>query len=134
MKNPSLVLLPILLFLSCGVFENEQVFDPNPECELDFFTVTEEPPSLIGGTVNFWESVKYPDEAIGSGKEGRVTVQFLITETGEVTCVSVIRGLGRIFDQTAVNGVKKIRFEPGRNNGVPVVVQYSLPVVFRSPT
>lgn len=119
--------------LSCDLFENEQVFDPNPKCGLDFFTVVEEPPVLIGGTVAFWESVRYPDEAKSSGVRGRVTIQFLITETGNVTCVSVIRGLGRIFDQTAVNAVKKVRFEPGRQNGIPVVVQYSLPVVFRLP-
>ena len=106
--------ISIILFLSsCNTFENEQIFDPNPVCELDFLRVAEVTPKLIGGLVNFLQTVKYPDEAKGSGVEGRVTVQFLILETGEVTCVTVIRGIGRIFDQTAVNAVKKVRFEPG---------------------
>lgn len=131
MKQILIILFFTILVSSCEFFDNEQEYDPNPKCELDYYSVVEEPPVLIGGTVAFWESVKYPDEAKGSGVEGRVTVQFLITETGEVTRATVIRGLGRIFDQTAVNAVNKVRFEPGRQNNVPVVVQYSLPVGFR---
>lgn len=131
MRSGICIAVCILLVSSCDLFDNEQAFDPNPKCELEFFTVVEDPPILIGGTVEFWQSIKYPDEARGSGVEGRVTVQFLITETGEVTCATVIRGLGRVFDQAALNAVKKIKFEPGRHNGIPVVVQYSLPIFFR---
>jgi len=89
-----LIVLVISQSTSCDLFVNEQAFEPNPVCEIEFYRVSEQPPELIGGLVNFLQSIKYPDEAKGSGVEGRVTVQFLILEDGTTTCLSVARGIG----------------------------------------
>ncbi|MEQ9265522.1 MAG: energy transducer TonB [Balneolaceae bacterium] len=134
MKRVSLILLSIFLIQSCDVFENEQEQEleiPDPRCEESFFVVVEQMPQLIGGLADLQKSVIYPEEAVRRGIEGRVTVQFLVTETGNVICPNVIRGIGGGCDEAALNAVSNAKFEPGMQRGEPVRVQYSLPIVFR---
>ena len=61
-------------------------------------------------------------------------VQFLVLENGTTTCIRVVQGIGRIFDQTSVNATKKVQFEPDRYNASPVVVQYAVPSYFKDPS
>lgn len=75
--------------------------------------------------------VKYPEMARRAGIEGRVTVQFIVNERGEVENPRVIRGIGGGCDEAALEAVKQAKFSPGMQRGRPVRVQYSLPIVFR---
>ena len=88
-------------------------------------------PVLIGGMGNLQKQVKYPETARQAGIEGRVIVQFIVSETGSVINPKVIRGIGGGCDEAAIEAVKKVTFEPGSQRGVPVPVQFSLPIVFR---
>jgi TonB family protein len=99
--------------------------------EDDFFVVVEQMPQLVGGLQKLQSQVKYPQEAKRMGIEGRVTVQFIVNEKGEATNPRVIRGIGGGCDEEALRIVKTARFKPGMQRGVPVRVQYSLPIVFR---
>ena len=63
--------------------------------------------------------------------EGRVTIQFIVNEQGEVENPRVIRGIGGGCDEEALKAVMTARFKPGMQRGRPVRVQYSLPIVFR---
>ncbi len=64
---------------------------------------------------------------------GRVTVQFVVTKTGQVGKVKVMRSLAPAFDQEAIRVVKSLpKFQPGRQNGKAVDVWYTLPVKFSS--
>ena len=66
-----------------------------------------------------------------AGIEGRVTVQFIVNERGQVENPRVIRGIGGGCDEVALEAVSKAKFVPGLQRGRPVRVQYSLPIVFR---
>lgn len=101
------------------------------EEEEDFFVVVEDMPQLKGGLAGLQQCVEYPDRARRAGIEGRVTVQFIVNENGQVEEPTVIRGIGGGADEEAVRCVREAEFEPGRQRGNPVRVQYSLPVVFR---
>ena len=115
-----------IVFLSCGVFENEQEV-----CEEGtYLTVVEEPPVLIGGLSELYKKVVYPPHAKARGIQGRVVVQFIVNEEGKVICPSVVRGIGGGCDEAAVKAVLQSEFTPGIQNGEPVRVQYSLPVSF----
>jgi len=105
--------------------------DDLEEPEDDFFVVVEQMPQLIGGLKDIQEKVRYPQEARRMGIEGRVTVQFIVNEKGEPTNPRVIRGIGGGCDEEALRLIKLARFKPGLQRGVPVRVQYSLPIVFR---
>ncbi len=135
--NPILksrTLIPFFLFLlvaSCDLFLNEQELDNNISCERDFFVVVDQPPVLIGGIASLQEHIKYPSGALDTGIEGRVVVQFLVTEIGDTVCHEVVRSMGKAFDIAAINAVKEARFEPGYQNQEAVIVQYALPITFR---
>ncbi|NBB72705.1 MAG: TonB family protein [Bacteroidetes bacterium] len=98
--------------------------------EPEVFIVVEERPKLIGGLSALQEAVEYPEFAKKAGIEGAVFVQFIVDERGQVTNVQVTRGVHKLLDEAAVEAVRKMRFEPGKQRGKPVKVQMSLPVRF----
>lgn len=104
--------------------------DDEEEAE-DFFVAVEHMPRLKGGLAKLQGCVEYPEMARKAGIEGRVVVQFIVNEEGKVEEPHIIRGIGGGTDEEALRCVKQAEFEPGRQRGEPVRVQYSLPVVFK---
>lgn len=98
--------------------------------EDDFFIIVEQMPVLIGGMEALQREIRYPDHALRAGVQGRVHVQFIVNERGEVENPRVIRGIGGGCDEEALRVVNKMKFHPGVQRGRPVRVQYNLPVVF----
>jgi protein TonB len=99
--------------------------------EPEIFLVVEEDPELIGGLEGLQRSIRYPEIARKAGIEGRVFVQFVVDEKGNVIDPVVTRGIGGGCDEAALDAVRKAKFKPGKQRGRPVKVQYSLPVTFR---
>lgn len=97
----------------------------------DFFVVVEEMPELIGGLASVQSKIEYPEMARRAGIEGKVYIQFIVNENGDVENPRVIRGIGGGADEAALDAVRDAKFKPGVQRGRPVKVQYSLPVVFR---
>lgn len=100
----------------------------------EVFVVVERMPELIGGLEGLQRNIVYPEIARLAGIEGRVTVQFIIDERGNVVNPVVVRGIGGGCDEAAIEAVKKARFTPGMQRGRPVKVSYTLPVTFRLNT
>ncbi len=105
--------------------------DNQEEEEEDFFVVVEQMPKLKGGLAKLQGCVNYPEMARKAGIEGRVIVQFIVNEKGNVEEPKVVRGIGGGADKEALRCVKQSNFQPGMQRGNPVRVQYSLPVVFK---
>ncbi len=101
------------------------------EPEEDFFVVVEEMPELIGGLGELQRQIRYPEMARRAGIEGRVYIQFIVNERGDVENPQVIRGIGGGADEEALRVVSQAQFRPGMQRGRPVRVQYSLPIFFR---
>ena len=97
----------------------------------DFFVVVEEMPELIGGLASLQQKIRYPELARRAGIEGRVYVQFVVDENGNVVDPKIIRGIGGGADEEALRVVSQAKFNPGIQRGQPVRVQYSLPISFR---
>jgi periplasmic protein TonB len=106
--------------------EEEEAID-----EHEIFTVVEEMPILLGGATAIYEYLRYPEIARRAGIEGRVVVQFVIDQEGNVMDAVVVRGIGGGCDEAALEAVSHLKFTPGRQRGRPVKVRYSLPIVFR---
>ena len=104
---------------------------PADDDDEDFFIVVEQMPEPIGGIAAVQKLVKYPEMARRAGIEGRVTIQFVVSETGEIENPVVMRGIGGGCDEAALEAVKKAKFTPGMQRGRPVRVQFSLPIYFR---
>ncbi len=115
---------------------NEPLDMPPPpeeeeEEEEDFFVAVEQMPELIGGLAELQQKINYPERAKRAGIEGRVIIQFIVTENGNVEDPKVVRGIGGGADEEALRVVKQAQFKPGQQRGEPVRVQYSLPIIFR---
>jgi protein TonB len=71
----------------------------------------------------------YPRSARRRGREGVVTVEILVSDSGEVSGVEVIAGSGyKDLDSAAVSAVRTAHFSPAIENGVRV--QGSLRLTF----
>lgn len=97
----------------------------------EVFMVVEDQPELVGGIKALHEDISYPERAREAGIEGRVIVQFVVDENGNVTNPTVTRGVHELLNEAAIEAVKVQTFKPGKQRGEPVKVQMSLPVTFR---
>ena len=76
---------------------------------------------------------RYPESARRRGIEGTVLLKMRITAQGRVEDVQVVRSAGYPdLDESAIEAVRRWRFEPARRNGEPVAEEaVLLPVVFQ---
>jgi len=100
-----------------------------------FFIVEEMPTFQGGGSEKFREwisqNLQYPPIAAENGISGRVFVQFAVNAKGEITDVVVVRGVDPALDKEAIRVVKSSpKWEPGKQRGRPVKVQFTFPIVF----
>ncbi|MBQ7269707.1 MAG: TonB family protein [Bacteroidales bacterium] len=73
----------------------------------------------------------YPAEAVRQGIHGRVLVDFLIDEKGNVKDAHVLKGVHPLLDEEAVKVVgASPRWKPGKVRGKPVISEVSLYVEF----
>ena len=118
--------------------EASQVSEEKKE-ETPFHRVAQAP-TFNGGDANEFSkwvnaNLRYPEEARQSKVQGRVTLQFTVTETGKVADVKVLRGVNEALDKEAVRVVSESPvWAPGKDeNGETVAVTYTFPVIFRLP-
>ena len=99
------------------------------------FTVVEQQPEFkggMGGLITYLqENLKYPERAQKANVSGRVFVNFIVSTTGEVFDVKVLKGFGFGADEEAVRVVQNMpRWEPARQSGKVVNVRFNLPINF----
>ncbi|MBQ9466511.1 MAG: energy transducer TonB [Muribaculaceae bacterium] len=100
------------------------------------FTSVEQNPEFPGGQAALLKylnsHIQYPPQAAENGKEGKVVVQFVVEKDGHVGEVKVVRSVDKDLDREAVRVCKSLpKFTPGRQNGQPVRVWFTLPVTFK---
>ena len=78
------------------------------------------------------QNMVYPVTAQENGVQGRVTVSFVVETDGSITDVEVARSVDPFLDREAMRIVKAMpKWTPGKKDGKPVRVKYTVPVVFR---
>lgn len=111
------------------------VEEKKPEKE-EVFRAVEQMPQFPGGDAELMkflrDNIVYPAMAQENNVQGKVIVQFVVTKTGDIGEVKVVKSVDRDLDNEAVRLVKKLpKFIPGRMNGQAVNVWYTLPVQFK---
>ncbi len=101
------------------------------EVEPVFFVAVEQMPEPIGGISAIQKKIVYPEIAKRAGVQGRVYVKAYVDESGKVTKVELIRGIGAGCDEAAMEAVNSVMFSPGKQRGKPVKVQVTVPVLFK---
>ena len=108
---------------------------PEPVKE-EVFRAVEQMPRFPGGEQALMKylstHINYPTMAMENNVQGRVVVQFVVTKTGKIGEVKVVRSVDRDLDKEAVRVCKTLPdFIPGKMNGQAVNVWYTLPVSFK---
>ena len=99
------------------------------------YDVTETMPQFPGGQGVMMKylaaNIKYPASAVKAKKQGRVIVSFVIQKDGSVTNARIVRSVDPELDAEALRIVKAMpNWTPGTQDGKPVNVRYTIPVVF----
>ena len=121
-------------------FKNEVVVeDKQPVVKAEpekVFQSVEQMPQFPGGDaalMKFLSShINYPPMAAENNVQGKVILQFVVEKDGKVGEVKLARSVDKDLDKEAIRVVKLLpKFTPGRQNGQPVRVWYTLPVQFK---
>lgn len=86
--------------------------------------------SLVPPAVLEFVQAPYPSQAQELGLEGTVGLSIVITTAGEVAEASVVEGLGRGFDEAALEAVRRFRFSPAMRGGEAFSVRIRYDYVF----
>lgn len=119
------------------IVKEEVIAAPKVEEEQPMnIAMVEQKPEFNGGEAAMYkwlsENIVYPSAASEEGVQGRVVVEFVVGKDGSITNVRVLRPRHPALDKEAVRVVKAMpKWIPGRNNGQPVKVTYTLPVTFK---
>lgn len=114
----------------------EEVVEPEP-APTEIFKVVEQQPEFNGGVAALLkylaENIKYPAIARENNIEGKVIVQFVVDEKGDVSQAKVVRGIGGGCDKEALRVVETMSgmWKPGKQRGRAVKVWFTLPVNFQ---
>ena len=80
----------------------------------------------------FADNIKYPEIAKRAGVQGRVILGFVVAKDGSITNISVLKGIGAGCDEEAERVLALMgKWSPGRQNGNPVRVAISIPILFK---
>ena len=99
------------------------------------YTYVEQMPEFPGGETEMLKylakNIRYPAAAQRAGVEGLVVLSFVVSRTGEISEIQVVKNLGAGTDEEAMRVVKTMpKWTPGKQNGRAVPVRYTLPVRF----
>ncbi|MFK7848778.1 MAG: energy transducer TonB [Rhodothermales bacterium] len=117
--------------------ETAQVIEGPPAVKADErdeslpFLLVEEMPELLGGLAALLKEIRYPEMAKKAGVEGKVFVQFVVDKNGIVLNPQVVRSIGAGCDEEALRALAKMKFNPGKQRGMPVAVRMTIPTVFK---
>jgi len=109
--------------------------DPVAPVDPEPYSLVKEMPSFPGGNEALlryiMEHVNYPPDAAANGIQGTVLLRFVVSATGDVTRVEVTRSANPLLDEEARRVISGLpRWKPGKQDGNPVPVWFSVPVIF----
>lgn len=81
---------------------------------------------------NVLKNVKYPEMARQTGIQGKVYVQFIVSNEGEITNVTIMRSVHPDLDSEAIRAVKTLpKMIPGKQLDKAVNVRFTIPIDFK---
>lgn len=119
------------------IIQEQVIAAPKVEDEQSVsIAMVEQKPEFPGGEAAMYkwlgDNIVYPSAASEEGVQGRVVVEFVVGKDGSISNVKVVRPRHPALDKEALRVVKAMpKWLPGRNNGQPVKVTYTLPVNFK---
>jgi protein TonB len=130
-------LLLSVLFLSLAAQAQSVENADSVAVEKTVYQVVEEQPSFPGGMRAMMkylaDNIKYPRISRDNKSQGRAIVRFTVNVDGAISDAEVVRSTGDIYlDKEAIRVVEAMpKWVPGKENGKPVRMKYTMPINFR---
>lgn len=134
-------LIPIFILLYCFVLQSCSNSDSEDYEFIPFFAISEKPKVVgfeeypFGVAVNYAiaENLVYPENAKEQSIEGKVFTQFDIDVDGYPIELRIVKDTSEgVLGNSALEAVRKIRFEPSFQNGNRVgLSNVTVPITFR---
>jgi len=122
-----------LVISSCASGEGEAEAPQDDNMDTTSEVVSAEFPGGAAAVMNFISgAVTYPESAKADGVEGKVFVEFTISESGAVTNAHVLESLHPALDSAAVAAAMAMpAWSPATKEGKAIATTITLPVLFR---
>lgn len=79
-----------------------------------------------------YRNLKYPRQARKMDIQGKAQVRFIVDVDGSIIDIKMLNGVSKDITDEVLSLINKMpKWEPGRRNGEPVPVQYTLPIDFK---
>ena len=131
----ALAVVPVIA-LALLAFANPKTETAPVSGDNKVYETVEQMPEYPGGVVEMTKflqrNIQYPANAAKNEVEGRVILQFVVEKDGQIGDVKVVRSVDPELDAEAMRVVKSMpNFIPGRQDGKPVAVLYTIPISFK---
>ena len=145
-RMKALFMLPVafavVAVISCTSPKDKKVENTTSEVAVasneqdEILPVADELPMFPGGMqemIKFLQQeIKYPEEAMEKKIQGRVVVQFVVNKDGSICNDTVVRSIDPLLDAEAVRVIHSMpNWEPGKQDGQPVRVRFTMPISFK---
>ena len=114
----------------------KEVITQAPVEEEKPYVAVEQMPQFPGGDTELLsfiaKNLHYPTIAQENGVQGKVYIRFVVSKSGTVQGVTVLKSLDPYCDKEAIRVIKMLpKWIPGRQNGINVPVYYTVPITFK---
>ena len=139
MRHPFTSLLLLLLPLLAGCASKSEKGTASPLHGGEVIEKSEEPsyPDFIGNAESatydrdeLARNTIYPEAALEDELEGTVVISVFLDKNGEIQEARVIESENMIFNQAAVEAVRKTTFTPAKQNGIPIPFRLNVKIRF----
>mgnify|MGYP006284082343 CR=1 FL=1 len=106
------------------------------EEEQQTFMIVEDMPEFKGAGIDAFrnyvqKTAEYPTLAQENGIEGTVYARFIVDADGKIKEIQIVRGVDPSLNEEVKRVISNApKWEPGKQRGQPVRVQFTIPVVF----
>jgi protein TonB len=103
---------------------------PPSDDESPIFIAYDEAPEMIGGLAALKRAIEYPELARKAGQEGKVFLEIVVDEKGNVIDARMLKGPA-IFEEAAIKAIFKMKFRPAKQRDRSVKVRIAQVIEFR---
>lgn len=137
MKPTLITIALILVFAAAKAQTTDTAHKTNTDTAKKWIPVDVEPVPP-GGVMGFYQyiqkNLKYPKVARENNVQGKVRVAFVVEKDGSLSNIKVTESLTPETDAEAIRLIQNCpKWTPGMSRGMPVRVQYSVPIKFELP-
>ena len=107
--------------------------DKNVYLKADEMPVYNEQGDISDFRNEIMQNLEYPEKAKKENSEGIVHVSFIVNKEGKITDKKIIKSASPSLDEAALAAFEGLKeWQPGKIDGKPVNIKYTIPVVFKS--